>query len=71
MTAKGSRLTIAWVLIFKRLRRRQREPKPVADHWQALGVMGEMCPRGWQAQITVYGQGAPTPADAPPHAKTH
>jgi hypothetical protein len=59
-------MTIAWGLIFKRLRRRQREPKPVSDHWQALRVMGEMCPRGWQAQITVYGQGAPTPEDAPP-----
>jgi hypothetical protein len=48
------------------LRRRARRPKPVADHWQALTVMGELCPHGWQAQITLYGWGAPVPDDAPP-----
>ncbi len=58
-------MVIAWALIYRRLRRRDRDPKPVADHYQALGVMGELCPHGWQAQITVYGQGAPTPEDAP------
>jgi hypothetical protein len=58
-------MVIAWVLIYRRLRRRDRQPKPVADHYQALGVMGELCPHGWQAHITVYGQGAPTPTDAP------
>jgi hypothetical protein len=53
------------VLIFIYLRRHRR-PQPVADQWQALTVMGELCPHGWQAQITMYGWGAPTPADAPP-----
>ncbi|HME03149.1 MAG TPA: hypothetical protein VKG38_08985 [Solirubrobacteraceae bacterium] len=48
------------------LRRRHRPPKSVADQWQALAVMGELCPDGWQAQITLYGWGAPVPADAPP-----
>jgi len=48
------------------LRRRQQPPKPVADQWQALAVMGELCPQGWQAQITLYGWGAPVPDDAPP-----
>jgi hypothetical protein len=38
----------------------------VADQWQAQAVMGELCPHGWQAQITLYGWGAPVPADAPP-----
>jgi len=28
--------------------------------------MGELCPDGWQAQITLYGWGAPVPAEAPP-----
>ena len=28
--------------------------------------MGELCPHGWQAEITLYGWGAPVPADAPP-----
>jgi hypothetical protein len=48
------------------LRRRARRPKHVGDHWQALTVMGELCPHGWQAQITLYGWGAPVPDDAPP-----
>jgi hypothetical protein len=52
--------------IFKHLRRRERQRKRVVDHWQMLAVMGELCPRGWQAQITLYGDGAPVPLDAPP-----
>jgi hypothetical protein len=56
----------ACVLIGLYLRRRHRRPKPVADQWQALAVMGELCPHGWQAQITLYGWGAPVPEDAPP-----
>jgi hypothetical protein len=54
----------AWMAIY--LRRRYRRPKPVADQWQAMAVMGELCAHGWQAQITLYGWGAPVPADAPP-----
>jgi hypothetical protein len=59
-------MTGACVLIGLYLRRRHRRPKPVADQWQALAVMGELCPHGWQAQITLYGWGAPVPEDAPP-----
>jgi hypothetical protein len=59
-------MTLACVLIVFYLRRRYRRPKPVADQWQALAVMGELCPHGWQAQITLYGWGAPVPDDAPP-----
>jgi len=59
-------MTVACALIFRHLRRRDRKPKRVADQWQTLAVMGELCPRGWQAQITVYGDGAPLPLDAPP-----
>ena len=53
-------------LIAFHLRRRSRRATPVADQWQALAVMGELCPHGWQAQITLYGWGAPVPEDAPP-----
>jgi hypothetical protein len=53
----------AWLIVVY-LRRGSRRPKPVADQWSAL-VMGELCPEGWQAQITLYGWGAPVPADAP------
>jgi hypothetical protein len=59
-------MVAASVLISVYLRRRHRRPKPVADEWQAQAVMGELCPHGWQAQITLYGWGAPVPADAPP-----
>jgi hypothetical protein len=59
-------MTVGCALIVVYLRRRYRRPKPVADQWQALTVMGELCPEGWQAQITLYGWGAPVPDDAPP-----
>jgi hypothetical protein len=59
-------MALATVWIVRHLRRRNRRSKPVSDQWQALAVMGELCPSGWQAQITVYGWGAPVPADAPP-----
>jgi hypothetical protein len=59
-------MAIGCVLIAVYLRRQHRRPKPVADQWSALAVMGELCPHGWQAQITLYGWGAPVPADAPP-----
>ena len=53
-------------LIVVYLRRHRPLGKPVADEWQALAVMGELCPHGWQAQINLYGWGAPVPEDAPP-----
>jgi hypothetical protein len=59
-------LAVASVCIFRYLRRRNMRAKPVVDQWQALTVMGELCPHGWQAQITLYGWGAPVPDDAPP-----
>jgi hypothetical protein len=59
-------MAAASLLIAVSLRRRYRRTKPVADQWQALAVMGELCPEGWQAQITVYGRDAPMPPDAPP-----
>lgn len=58
-------MAVAAVAIALYIRRRRRRPQPVADQWQALAVMGELCPHGWQAQITLYGWGAPVPSDAP------
>ncbi len=46
--------------------RRPRKLKPVKDLWGALAVMGELCPHGWDAKISLYGWGAPVPPDAPP-----
>jgi hypothetical protein len=59
-------LALAMAAILRYLRRRHRRLRPVSDQWGALAVMGELCPHGWQAQITLYGWGAPVPADAPP-----
>ncbi len=58
-------LALACVLIARYLRRRSQRPGPVANQWQALAAMGELCARGWQAHINLYGRGAPAPADAP------
>ena len=58
-------LVLAIVLVVGHLRRRARRPAPVRDEWQALAVMGELCRDGWQAQINLYGWGAPVPEDAP------
>jgi len=59
-------LTVVGLAIFIYLRRHPRRRKRVADQWGALAVMGELCPHGWQAEIKVYGWGAPVPEDAPP-----
>jgi hypothetical protein len=58
-------MVLVSVLIAIYLRRHHRRRRPVADQWQALAVMGELCAHGWQAEITLRGWGAPVPADAP------
>jgi hypothetical protein len=58
-------LALALVGVVLYLRRRARRPRQVTDEWAALAVMGELCPSGWKAQVTIYGWGAPVPADAP------
>jgi hypothetical protein len=59
-------MAIALALAFRAQRRQRRRPAPVHDQWQAFAAMGELCPHGWRAQITVYGRGAPTPEDLGP-----
>ncbi len=56
-------LACALVLYHQR-RRRARHAEPVGDQWQALAVMGELCPDGWQAQITLQGSSPPELAEA-------
>jgi len=58
-------MAVACALIFRHVRRRDQRPKRVTDQWEALAVMGELCPHGWQAHIPLYGEGAPIPQDAP------
>lgn len=59
-------MTIALTFVVRHLRRRSRRPRQIDDEWGALAVMGELCPHGWKAQVTLYGWNAPVPADAPP-----
>jgi hypothetical protein len=59
-------MALAAVAVYRRRSVRSRRGRPVADEWAAQAVMGELCPEGWQAQITLYGWGAPIPPDAPP-----
>jgi hypothetical protein len=47
------------------MRRHRRRRGRVADQWQVQSEMGELCPGGWQARLTVYGGSAELPADAP------
>jgi hypothetical protein len=58
-------MAVACVLMGRYLSRRDRRPRRASDQWQALAVMGELCPHGCEAQITMRGWGAPVPADAP------
>src|SRR5450755_2751850 len=58
-------MAAAGVALYIYLHRRARWMAPVADEWRAQAVMGGLCPHGWQAQLTLYGWGAPVPADAP------
>ena len=48
-------------LILIAQRRRRQRPRRVTDYWSTLIVMGELCPHGWQAEITFHGAGAPIP----------
>ncbi len=63
-TSLALALLLAGVFVY--LRRHHRRARPVTDEWAALAVMGELCPSGWKAQVTIYGWGAPVPPDAPP-----
>lgn len=58
-------LALVALAIFLYMRKHPRRSAPVTDQWRALAVMGELCPHGWDAQIKLYGWGAPVPEDAP------
>jgi hypothetical protein len=46
-------------LILVLQRRHRQRTRRVTDYWSTLVVMGELCPHGWQADITFHGAGAP------------
>jgi len=59
-------LAVGCAVIGRRLVKHPPRTGPVRDEWGAQVAMGELCPQGWRAQITLYGWGAPLPEDAPP-----
>jgi hypothetical protein len=58
-------LALVAVLLYLYTRKHPHRSPPVTDQWRALAVMGELCPHGWDAQIKLFGWGAPVPEDAP------
>ena len=59
-------LAVACAAILRQLSKQPSRTEPVRDEWGAWAAMGDLCPQGWRAQITLYGWGAPLPDDAPP-----
>jgi hypothetical protein len=51
------------VLLLTRFKRRH-DPALMRE-WNARDRMEELCPDGWSARITLYGEAAPLPDDAP------
>lgn len=47
-------------------RRRKRRPPRVTDQWGALVAMGDLCPAGWRAEITLRGGESTLHRDATP-----
>jgi hypothetical protein len=66
--AGGVLLVLAGLLLSRELRRWRRDDRPRDEEVRARALMGELCPNGWQAQLTLYGPGAAGPAGAPPGA---
>lgn len=66
LAAVGAVLLVLAVLLLAREVRQWRRTRPAEhDEVRARAVMGELCPNGWQAQITLYGSSATAPPDAP------
>lgn len=64
----GVLLVLAGLLLLRELRRWRGEHLPHNEEVRARALMGELCPNGWQAQLTLYAPGQGAPAGAPPGA---
>jgi hypothetical protein len=58
-------LVLAGLLLLRELRRYRAARPHDDDEVRARALMGELCPNGWQAQITMFGAVASAPPDAP------
>ena len=61
----GMLLVLAGLLLSRELRRWRGEHRPHSEEVRARALMGELCPNGWQAQLTLYSSGQPVPPGAP------
>jgi hypothetical protein len=57
-------LLLAGLLLLRELRRWRGRHRPHSHEVRARAVMGELCPNGWRAQLTLYGSGPAAPVDA-------
>jgi hypothetical protein len=62
-------LVLASLLLARELRRWRNRHRPHSDEVRARAVMGELCPNGWQAQLTLFGSGSGSPPSAPRGAR--
>ena len=62
----GLLLVLAGLLLSRELRRWRGGPRPHSEEVRARALMGELCPNGWQAQLTLYASGQLAPPGAPP-----
>jgi hypothetical protein len=66
LAAAGAVLLVLAGLLLSREVRRWRSAHPADDdEVRARALMGELCPNGWQAQITLFSSGPGIPPDAP------
>jgi hypothetical protein len=61
----GVLLVLAVLLLTRELRRWRRAQPPDSEEIRARALMGELCPNGWHARITLYSADGATPPDAP------
>jgi hypothetical protein len=51
-------LVLAGLLLARETRRWRGRHRPHSDEVRARAMMGELCPNGWHAQVTLYGSPA-------------
>jgi hypothetical protein len=54
-------LVLAGLLLSRELRRWRAARRPHGDEVRARALMGELCPNGWQARVTLYGSAQASP----------
>ena len=62
----GLLLVLAGLLLSRELRRWRGEHRPHSEEVRARALMGELCPNGWQAQLTLYASAQLAPPGTPP-----